>query len=303
MGLGLTKTIGKIADAVPKTLEEIRKTFSGISRWSESKAESYTTRKMMEDLSSIYEMGTETRLPVGLINILRADAVRRYTKLENFDAVLELAAGMDVDTKRIEEVSEDWKDEFRRQAEEAYDQDARATWASILAGEINEPGTYSKRMLKTLSEIGSSEAQSFVRMCDYAVVPFITKSNDFKFPFQPFFVLEKSSGPGFNNGHVSYIDRGTCSSLGLVDSTLMTTRTFVSSAAPMPFSVGRKIAWVTNPSENAVTVNFLHAAMLPLGREMARLCELGTAVDLPEIFEKKLSDMGLVVQWSYITNP
>ena len=296
MGLELTKKIGKVAKAVPKTLSEIRKMFSGISRWSESKAESYTTRKMMEDLASIHEMGTETGLPESLINVLRADAIRRYTKLENFDAVLELAAGMDVDTEKIDDVSEDWKDEFRRQAEEAYDQDARATWASILAGEINEPGTYSKRMLKTLSEIGKSEAQAFTRICSYAIVPFAFHQGQ-KMPLPPVLVLEEERHGGFNNGHVSLIDRGTCASLGLLDDRIMSTRRFIPRTI-FPFTVGDKVALVSNPSTDAISVNFSGAVLLPLGRELSQLCTLGSAEDLRSIFENKLSKSGLKVDWT-----
>ena len=295
MGLELTKTVGKVAEAVPKTLTEMRKMFSGISRWSDAKAESYTTKKMMEDLASIYEMGTETGLPQGLINVLRADAIRRHTKLENFDAVLELAAGMDVDTKRIGEVPEDWKDEFQGQAEEAYDNETRATWASILAGEINEPGTYSKRMLRVLSEISSREASSFVRMCRYAITPMVF-SQEPSVAYDPIFVLEDEHNGGFNGGRVSLIDRGTCASLGLVDDRLMTTRRFIPGTV-FPFKVGDRVAMVSNPSSDMVSVNFSGAIMLPLGKELSRLCELGTANDLPSIIEKKLASNGLSVQW------
>lgn len=295
MGLELTKTVGKVAEAVPNTLAEMRKMFSGISRWSDAKAESYTTKKLMEDLASINKMGTETGLPQSLINVLRADAVRRHTKLENFDAVLELAAGMNVDTRRIEGVSEDWKDEFREQAEEAYDDKARATWASILAGEINEPGTYSKRMLRILSEISNREASSFVRMCSYVVTP-MAFSQGPNITYDPIFVLEDDLNGGFNGGHVSLIDRGTCASLGLVDDRLMTTRNFIPRAT-FPFKVGNRVALVNNPSSDMVSVNFSGAIMLPLGKELSRLCELGTADNLPSILENKLASNGLSVQW------
>ena len=295
MGLELTKTIGKVADAVPKTLSELRKTFSGISKWSDSWAESYTTKKMMGDLKSIRDMGTATGLSEPLINVLQVDAVRRHARLENLDAVLKLAAGMGVNTERIRDVPEDWKDEFRGHAERAYDDDARATWASILAGEINEPGTHSKRMMRTLSEIGRTEANAFVRMCSYAITTYVAPGSP-SAAYDPMLVLEDERNGAFNGGHVSLIDRGTCASLGLVDDSLTATRLFVPGAA-FPIKVGDRIAQVINPTADAITVRFSGAVMLPLGRELSRLCQLGVAADLPDILENKLTSSGLVVRW------
>ena len=52
------------------------------------------------------------------------------------------------------------------------DNERRTWWARLLAGEIEQPGTYSLRTLAIMDTLSATEAQLFTRLCAYAwVVP------------------------------------------------------------------------------------------------------------------------------------
>lgn len=299
MPLELVKNVKDIAQAIPDTLRALKDMFPGLSQWSSSVAESHSTKKMMEDLAVIGEEGRKLCLPRSLVEQLQADAIRRHTKNENFNQVLVLAAGMDVDTRNTPEVSEDWKEEFRNNAEKAYDFDARATFASILAGEINKPGTYSKRMLNLLSEISKAEAASFVKVCRYAFNRAINTADGDLF-YDPVILLEKDAKSTFNDGIVSLRDIAVCSSLGLVDSTLMSSIIFATDF-PLRIIAGENVVTVFNQTGSNVSVPFHGCLFLPLGQEMSRLCEIGTAPNFKSIFNKKMEAYGLNCHWKEVT--
>ena len=47
------------------------------------------------------------------------------------------------------------------------DEERRAWWARLLAGEIQQPGTFSLRTLAVMDTLSTKEAQLFTRLCDY----------------------------------------------------------------------------------------------------------------------------------------
>ncbi len=54
-------------------------------------------------------------------------------------------------------------------AKGAYDDEARELWASVLAGEMESPGSVSKKTMAILGEMTKMEASAFSRMCDCSI--------------------------------------------------------------------------------------------------------------------------------------
>lgn len=78
-----------------------------------------------------------------------------YTELEN-------------DKNKIKsELDEDWKNTFFDKGKKMFNPDLQFLFGKILAGEIKHPGTYSKRLINTLSNLSQKEAILFNSISNY----------------------------------------------------------------------------------------------------------------------------------------
>ncbi len=94
---------------------------------------------------------------------------------ENLNEILRLAGsqvGDDVtadETPPDEEISDDWRRKFTGFAEDVSDEQMQSVWARILAGEFREPGTFSYRTLRLVSELSPEIASVFEEFADQVV--------------------------------------------------------------------------------------------------------------------------------------
>ncbi len=71
---------------------------------------------------------------------------------------------------KTEEVDEDWRAIFFDKCRLVSDEEMQMLWGKVLAGEVNQPGTFSRRLLNLLSTTSESEARVFTTLCKYSVV-------------------------------------------------------------------------------------------------------------------------------------
>lgn len=65
-------------------------------------------------------------------------------------------------------VDKDWILQFFDHAQDVCDDELQTLWARILAGEVAEPGAYSKRTLQFLKTIDKFDAEKFTGFCSFA---------------------------------------------------------------------------------------------------------------------------------------
>ena len=82
--------------------------------------------------------------------------------IESSDSQLEI--------QEQEEIADDWLDSFRREAADRSAGEMRETFARILAGEIQKPGTFSIKTLRTVGALSQSTAALFRRAASVAVI-------------------------------------------------------------------------------------------------------------------------------------
>lgn len=61
----------------------------------------------------------------------------------------------------------DWVTNFFDKSRIVSDRDMQGIWARVLAGEANEPGTYSKRTVNYLGDLDRADAELFTRLCGF----------------------------------------------------------------------------------------------------------------------------------------
>lgn len=91
-------------------------------------------------------------------------------KQENIERIAEGAESKLEPDAKPEDVETDWLSDFFEKARHISDEQMSTLWSSILAGETNSPGTFSKRTVATVYELSKSEAELFRNVCQYVVV-------------------------------------------------------------------------------------------------------------------------------------
>lgn len=71
-----------------------------------------------------------------------------------------------------EKTDQGWVDDCLDGAGKAYDDDLKDYWAKLMAGEIKNPGFYSKRAIQFMKSLSKADADKIKKMCQYVVYNF-----------------------------------------------------------------------------------------------------------------------------------
>jgi hypothetical protein len=107
------------------------------------------------------------------ISELQRRAVQRFfieeaNKQHNMESIAEKALPEILENAKPEEMEDDWITNFFDKCRLISDQKMQLLWSSVLAGEANTPGRFSKRTISLLSTLDKSDAELFRILCSYA---------------------------------------------------------------------------------------------------------------------------------------
>lgn len=88
-------------------------------------------------------------------------------KQANMEAITAKSINELKDGARPENIEDDWISNFFEKCRLISDKEMQGLWAKVLAGEANNPGTYSKRTVNFVSSIDKSDAKLFTSFCSY----------------------------------------------------------------------------------------------------------------------------------------
>ncbi len=88
-------------------------------------------------------------------------------KQANIEAITAKSINSLKDDARPENIEDDWISDFFGKCRLISDKEMQGFWAKVLAGEANNPGTYSKRTVNFISSIDKSDAKLFTSLCSY----------------------------------------------------------------------------------------------------------------------------------------
>lgn len=88
----------------------------------------------------------------------------------NIDAIVqETAKQLEGETVNNEPVNKDWISRFFNIAQDISDQEIQMLWSKILAGEIQQPNSFSLKTLEVLQNLGKKQAEVFQYMCNFVI--------------------------------------------------------------------------------------------------------------------------------------
>ena len=91
------------------------------------------------------------------------EAVRQH----NIEQIVVHAANALPERVSEEKIDKDWIFQFFDSAQNVCDEDMQILWGRILAGEIETPGTYTKRALQFIKSLEKWEAELFSKYCSF----------------------------------------------------------------------------------------------------------------------------------------
>lgn len=99
-------------------------------------------------------------------------------KQDNIESITQKAIPLLEEASNPKNVEDDWLVNFFDKCRIVSDEEMQSLWAKVLAGEVNSPGTYSKRTVNFLGSLDKTDAQHFTSLCGFGwliadVVPLI----------------------------------------------------------------------------------------------------------------------------------
>ncbi|MGH8042003.1 MAG: DUF2806 domain-containing protein [Rudaea sp.] len=98
-----------------------------------------------------------------LIRMIREEGAKQ----ENIEVITAQAVPQVSDHATPENIERDWLTQFFDRCRLISDEKMQSLWSSILAGEANAPGTFSKRTIELVATLDKRDAELFSKLCSY----------------------------------------------------------------------------------------------------------------------------------------
>lgn len=162
---GLSEPLCRVIDCLYKGISSLASPFV-YRRMEKAKMQIESSRADKNAIISLKEAMAQDFVSV-------ARTTRDKQEIANITAIYGMALQelQMVDAKKIpdNQVSTEWAACFYDNAKYCADEEVQVLWARILAGEIQEPGTFYKRTLSNLKLVEKHEAEWFCELCRFVI--------------------------------------------------------------------------------------------------------------------------------------
>lgn len=284
--------VTKFGETATGFIGAVKKLLPGISIASCHRGARRGTKLEMKDVETILSVCKKNGLPQEYAEDFIRGAMKRHRRSMNLAGVV-ASSEPDIDEcASIDNVDDEWLEHFQDYAEKVSDENMQVIWGKILSGEMNRPGTYSKRLLGVLSQMSKMEAEAFMTLCAYRVAHLSATKSGFKVDNSNLVIMVEDGDSGrFNNGAFSVSMRSVLESIGLIDSRISDVLELPPSARGT-FKAGNSILTVHNESDHEKELRF-SPVITPLGAELAKVCNPKPAKGLDELFQKHAEKQGI----------
>lgn len=183
------------------------------------------------------------------------------------------------------------RDAIVESAKSAYEKDVKSLWAKLVAGELEQPGSYSKRTMSVLADMSAADAKSFSELCSAGV--YACSGNTVSTDRPHIIMVKDESDSTFNNGLFNYAKRSQLESLGVIDSSI---RSYIPlrPGESSSFIVGDRLVTARNDTDSDKEFS-ASPVLTKSGLELSRLCEIGSCSNLAEYLAKAIMKCELTV--------
>lgn len=128
------------------------------------------TRKMAAAQGDALVLMAEAKAMASEIDVRAAQRVLdiEVRRQKNIDAIASIAEGQLPPEVSSTPVEPDWAVQFFQKCQDIGDENMQVLWAKLLAGEVQQPGSFSLRTVQVLSQLSKTEALAFESLCAQA---------------------------------------------------------------------------------------------------------------------------------------
>lgn len=206
---------------------------------------------------------------------LQRRAVERFVaeeaqKQANIESITDKALPLLDAQAKPEKVEKDWITNFFDECRLISDEQMQALWATILAGEANAPGKFSKRTIDLLGSFDKSDALDFSNLCR-----FVVHTNDWLSPCVFNYNEKLYIDQGIHFGSLSHLD-----SIGFIRFDAQGNFSFVEGGVGNIYV--RYFGHRFTPSPAIRQMNVGHVIFTKPGRELTSIC---VPTEVPDFFD------------------
>lgn len=280
---GIAEASSHVLSGSSKFIDSLCKIRPGLAVASEARGIASANRTLlsaMEETSNrCKRMGLSDSVTVGMCMRL-ANEISKSENLSHCLAFAQEMVGCDYDASGIDH---SWFIRWADKAEEQTDDEMRAIWGKLLAGELEQPGSYSKRTMSLLADMSADDAKAFSDLCSMGV--YLCAADRLISPSPWIIMKEDASNETFNNGCFNYYKRSQMESLGVIDSSVRTFVTICPGKSRSFILNNRKIT-IRNDSDSDVEFHS-SPVFTKYGMELSRLCTIGSCEGLSDYFTEE----------------
>lgn len=268
--------LGKLAEPASKLVDKISEAIGGLCG-------PWQTRRMAEAKADTAIVAAETQIR---ITDLHRRALRRFVeeeaqRQENMETITKAALPQVKEDAKPEEIDKNWLTHFFDQCRSYSDTEMQKLWSKLLAGEANQPGSFSRQSVGLLSSLDTADAKLFSKLHEFAA------------HFGSLNPLVLDEQDDFYRGHgVGFESLAHLEDLGLIkfDSAMGFSRGNLTQVTPLLYKDRKFVVIFKNRMGNTISVGKVLYSRA--GRELSALCPntplVGFIENLRKNWERKI---------------
>lgn len=273
--------VGELSKPATVLIEKISEALGGIARPYQmvrvAKAEAEVAR--IKVVSDIEITGLHRRA----FQRWLAEEAKKQTNIEE---IAQKALPLLEQDSNPEDVQDDWIADFFDKCRLVSDHEMQHLWASLLAGEANSPGSYSKRTISILASLDKAEAELFTNLCTFCwdidgLIPLVYDDAQH----------ELYRRHGINFEALAHLE-----SIGLIKHDAVAGFRIAQLPAAIHVSYFGAPATLKPPNDSELDINIGEALLTQAGRELAPVCGAEGDPDFREYVLAKWRERGCLAE-------
>ena len=281
-----------LATGTPSLAQAIRDTKPGLAVASRARGEAKAFDIATKAAETVYGDYVAKGVDRDTAAALARDVANRVIRDERIADTIAEAAVQVCDREKAaqnaENLDESWFGAFRDHVSKEADEEVRYVWAKLLAGELDEPGSYSKRTMSIFADMSKNDALDFEHVCSLAASTLKGAKYSLTLPLEI-----DGSGTSYNNNDISFGTLSYLQSLGLLSST--STNYTVPANGSIGFWYGTDLdraVLVMNKTDDGKRLKFGGFQLTICGEQLAGLCEVGTSPNVAKYIKRLCTKQG-----------
>ena len=246
-------------------------------RMAEAEARAYHILEINKAETDLEGADLRRRAAARLIN-------EEMTNQSNIENITEKATHYLNDDATPEVIEDDWIRNCIDKGKMVSDDGMQDWWARILAGEANNPGSFSRRTVNLVADLEKGDAELFRSFCS-----FVWMSEDSPWPF-----VFDTHHQVYNQQSISFSSIGHLDSLGLVRFNDLDGFVFQDVVKRVGLSYHGKLVILAFPNDAGNKLDLGKVLFTQSGRELSRICEASPAEGFFEYVYDRWANESLV---------